>query len=424
VTSVGARPETISPTAAPDWWVRPGLDAQGGRLRIAGHDAEALAREHGTPLFVYDLERYRENARRFQAALAGAGIPYRLRFAMKANPDRDVLAVFRGLGAPGSPESVGIDACSPGEVTRALESGFRPDEISYTGTNLSERDLDVILAAEGLHLNLDGISQVERVGRRARGRTIGLRVNPARGAGYHAGLEYSGDRPTKFGIYEDRLDEAVDAAARHDLAIDTVHFHAGSGWLAEGLPAFEAALQAATRMTRRLIDRGCPILEVNVGGGLGGPGRGHEIPVDLGAYAAVLARHLGPLGVTVACEPGDHLAKNAGVLLAEVVSIEDRGGARFVGLDAGWNVNCGYFIYGFLNEVVPCRSPLAARTWTVGVAGHINEGHDLFAEDYPFPPVAEGEIVAILGSGAYSEAMSSTHCLRPIAPAIHLERDA
>ena len=424
MTSVGARPETISPTAAPDWWVRPGLDAQGGRLRIAGHDVEALAREHGTPLFVYDLERYRENARRFQAALAGAGIPYRLRFAMKANPDRDVLAVFRGLGAPGAPESVGIDACSPGEVTRALESGFRPDEISYTGTNLSERDLDVILAAEGLHLNLDGISQVERVGRRARGRTIGLRVNPARGAGYHAGLEYSGDRPTKFGIYEDRLDEAVDAAARHDLAIDTVHFHAGSGWLAEGLPAFEAALQAATRMTRRLIDRGCPILEVNVGGGLGGPGRGHEIPVDLGAYAAVLARHLGPLGVTVACEPGDHLAKDAGILLAEVVSVEDRGGARFIGLDAGWNVNCGYFIYGFLQEVVPCRNPLAERTWTVGVAGHINEGHDVFAEDYPSPPVAEGEFVAILGTGAYSEAMSSTHCLRPIAPAIHLERGA
>ncbi|HEX4897165.1 MAG TPA: hypothetical protein VFV53_02255, partial [Candidatus Limnocylindrales bacterium] len=228
MTTVGARPVINSGTGAPDWWVRPGLDAGGGRLRIADRDAESLAREHGTPLFVYDLERYRENARRFQAALATTGIPYRLRFAMKANPDRGVLAVFRGLGAPGSPEGVGIDACSPGEVTRALECGFRPDEISYTGTNLSERDLDVILAAEGLHLNLDGISQVERVGRRAPGRTIGLRVNPARGAGYHAGLEYSGDRPTKFGIYEDRLDEAVDAAARHDLTIDTVHFHAGS----------------------------------------------------------------------------------------------------------------------------------------------------------------------------------------------------
>jgi diaminopimelate decarboxylase len=420
----GPGPIVEGATPAPGWWVRAGLDVEGDRLRIAGRDAEALAREHGTPLFVYDLDRYRENARRFQAALATAGIPYRLRFAIKANPDREVLAVFRSLGAPGSPESVGIDACSPGEVTRALECGFRPEEISYTGTNVSERDLDVILAAEGLHLNLDGISQLERVGRRTPGRTIGLRVNPARGAGYHAGLEYSGDRPTKFGIYEDRLDEAADVAARHGLTIDTVHFHAGSGWLAEGLPAFEGALEAATRMTRRLMDRGCPIGEVNVGGGLGGPGRGSEIPVDLNTYAAVLARHLGPLGVTVACEPGDHLAKDAGILLAEVVSVEDRAGARFVGLDAGWNVNCGYFIYGFLNEVVPCRDPLAERTWTVGIAGHINEGHDLFAEDYPFPPVEQGDVVAILGTGAYAEAMSSTHCLRPIAPAIHLERCA
>lgn len=407
---------------AATWWVREGLDVADGRLRIAGRDAEELAREHGTPLFVYDLERYRENARRFQAALETAGIPFRLRFAMKANPDPRVLAVFRGLGSPGSPESVGIDACSPGEVTRALECGFLADEISYTGTNVSERDLDVILAADGLRLNLDAVSQIERVGRRAPGRTIGLRVNPARGAGYHAGLEYSGDRPTKFGIYEDRLDEAVDAAARHSLTVDTVHFHAGSGWLADGLDSFEAALEQAVRMTRHLMARGCPIREVNVGGGLGAPGRGHEIPVDLRAYAAVLARHLGPLGVTVACEPGDHLAKDAGILLTEVVTVEDRGGARFVGVDAGWNLNCGYFIYGFLQEIVPCRDPLADRTWTVGVAGHINEGHDVFAEGYPFPPVAEGEFVAILGTGAYSEAMSSTHCLRPIAPAIHLER--
>ena len=204
--------------------------------------------------------------------------------------------------------------------------------------------------------------------------------------------------------------------------MDTIHFHAGSGWLADRLPSFEAALEVATRMTRRLLARGCPIREVNVGGGLGAPGRGHEIPVDLRAYAAVLARHLGPLGVTVACEPGDHLAKDAGIVLAEVVTVEDRGGARFVGLDAGWNLSCGYFIYGFLQEIVPCRDPLAERTWTVGIAGHINEGHDVFAEDYRFPPVAEGDVVAILGTGSYAEAMSSTHCLRPIAPAIHLER--
>lgn len=106
-----ARPGVIDTVAAP-WWVRPGLDMVDGRLRIAGRDAEMLARERGTPLFIYDRTRFAENARRLQGALAGAGIPFRVRFALKANPLPEVLEIFRGLGAPGTPESVGIDAWS------------------------------------------------------------------------------------------------------------------------------------------------------------------------------------------------------------------------------------------------------------------------------------------------------------------------
>jgi len=252
-----------------------------------------------------------------------------------------VLATLRGLGGPGEPGSVGIDACSPGEVTHALAHGWRADEISFTGTNVSERDLDVLLPA-GVHLNLDAISQLERVGRRAPGTTVGLRVNPSAGAGYHDGLAYSGERPTKFGIYADRLDEAVAVARRHDLTIDTLHFHAGSGWLGDGLPAFEVALASATAMARRLLQLGCPLAEVNVGGGLGRPAREHERPIDLDAYAAVLRRHLGPLGVAVALEPGDHMVKDTAILLGEVVTVEERGGTTFVGLDLGWNVLCGF----------------------------------------------------------------------------------
>ncbi|MFL5677420.1 MAG: hypothetical protein ACJ77X_07290, partial [Chloroflexota bacterium] len=126
------------------WWVRPGLDIADGRLRIAGEDAEALAREHGTPLFVYDRARFAENARALQGALRRTGLPYRLRFALKANPLPEVLEVFRRLGEPGTRDSVGIDACSPGEVERALACGWLAGEISYTGTNVSERDLDVL----------------------------------------------------------------------------------------------------------------------------------------------------------------------------------------------------------------------------------------------------------------------------------------
>ena len=403
------------------WWVRPGLDIEDGHLRIAGRKAEALAREHDTPLFIYDRRRFAENARRLQSALADAGIPFRLRFALKANPLPEVLAVFRGMGAAGSPDSIGIDACSPGEVERAIECGWQPEEISFTGTNVSERDLDVLLARR-IHVNLDAISQVERYGRRSPGTRIGIRIDPGTGAGYNAHLEYAGDRPTKFGIGPDRLGDAIAAAGRHDLTIDTVHFHAGSGWLADGLPAFEAALVAAVDAVDRLRAAGAPISEVNVGGGLGMPARDDERAVNLDAYAAVLARHLGPLGVVVACEPGDYLSKDAAILLAEVVTVERRREVTFVGLDIGWNVNCSYFIYRFAQEIVVCRAADATRSEVVTVTGHINEAGDVFAEDYRMAPVKEGDVVAILNAGGYLQAMSSTHCLRPMGTAIFLDR--
>jgi diaminopimelate decarboxylase len=415
----GTLPET-SATAPPAWWRRPGLESRDGRLTIAGEDAESLARLRGTPLFVYDRARYAENARRLQDAADRAGVPFRLRFALKANPLPEVLEVFRALGTPRSADAVGIDACSPGEVLRALECGWRADEISYTGTNVSERDLDVLLE-HGIHLNLDALSQIRRYGRRAPGRTIGLRIDPGAGAGYREHLEYSG-RPTKFGIGLDRLEEALAITREHDLTIDTVHFHAGSGWLGDGLSAFEAALVRAVEATEWLTDRGCPIAEVNVGGGIGVPARDDEPAVDLDAYAALLARHLGPLGVVVGAEPGDYLSKDAAILLAEVITVEERGGVRFVGLDIGWNVNCAYFIYGYLQEILPVALVDAPRTAVVTVAGHINEASDVFASDYPMAPVAEGDILALLNAGGYHQAMSSTHCLRPTGTAIFLDR--
>ena len=78
-----SRPASSAPVAP--WWVRPGLDIEDGRLRIVGRDAEALAREHGTPLFVYDRTRFAENARRLQAALAATGRPFRVRFALSGD---------------------------------------------------------------------------------------------------------------------------------------------------------------------------------------------------------------------------------------------------------------------------------------------------------------------------------------------------
>lgn len=325
--------------------------------------------------------------------------------------------MVRSLGGPGDPDGVGIDACSPREVLHAVGHGWAPEEISYTGTNVSERDLDVVLSLP-VHVNVDLLSQLERVGRRDPGRPVGLRVNPRRGAGSRGGRLYSGNKPGKFGIYEERLDEAVEIARRYDLTIDTVHFHVGDGFLTDGLPDFESAVATAARMTRLLREAGCPIVEVNAGGGLGVPQRRGDRPLDLDSYARVLRRHLGPLAVAVGCEPGDFLTKECGVMLAEVVTVEDRAGTTFVGVDAGFAVMPEHFVYRSELEVVLCRAADVTRTDTVTISGNINEGSDLFAEHHPFPPVVEGDIVAMIGVGSYNQVMSMEHCLRDPAGAV------
>ena len=396
------------------WWIRPGLEARDGRLLVAGRDAEAVAREHGTPVFAYDLPRIGEQARGLIGAFERAGVPFRLRLALKAQRDPEVLAFVRSLG------SVGIDACSPGEVRHALEHGWSVDEISFTGTNLSATDVDALVET-GVHANLDLLSQLDRWGRRAPGTTVGIRVNPRAGASW-SGLTaaegeslYAKATATKFGILPEQLDDALAIAAERELAIDTVHAHVGDGFLTDGLPRFEVAIERVAEMTLRLLDAGHEVREVNAGGGLGVPQRSEDEPLDVDAYVGVLAKHLGPLGVTIACEPGDYLAKESGILLAEVVTLDERDGVGFAGLDVGFNVAPEPFICGALVSIVLCRAADAEPSRTYTVAGNINEGNDLWGEDVPLPELAEGDVLALLLVGAYGRSMHIDHCLRPPA---------
>jgi diaminopimelate decarboxylase len=393
------------------WWSRPGLEVRDGRLLVAGRDAESLAREHGTPVYVYDLVRIEEQARSLIDAFELAGAPFRLRLALKAQREPEVLAFVRAIG------SVGIDVCSPREIDHALAHGWTAEELSFTGTNLSERDLDAIVPS-GVHVNLDLLSQLARFGRRAPGSTVGIRINPRAGASSRPGLTelYTGaERPSKFGILQEQLDAALEIARSHDLRLDTVHFHVGRVLLTDALPGLEVAADRAARVARRLLDAGHPVVEVNAGGGLGVPYDGDTRPLDVDAFATVLARKLGPLGVTIACEPGDFLVKEMGVLLAEVVSVEDRGGHRFVGVDAGFNIAPERFIYDEPIPLVVCRAADATGERPVTVAGNINEGDDLWAEDLPLPEVREGDVIALLRVGSYNRSMHIDHCMRPPA---------
>lgn len=406
------------------WWEHPGLTVRGGRLQIAGRDAEEVARTSGTPLYAYDLTHIGKQIEGLLDVVARAHLRARVRVAMKAQHEPEVLEYIRRrfcLGANG----VGVDVSSPGEVVRALDCGWPPDLVSYTGTNVSGRDLDVLLSAP-IHINVDGLSQLHRLGLRSPGRSVGVRVNPRIGAAHGMGsvsLYCGGDKPTKFGIAPEKLPEAVAVAEEHGLSIDTLHAHVSRMVLNEDLATYEAVLVRMAECARVLQDLGCPLSEVNVGGGLGVPTREGEQPLDLDRVVSLWVKHLAPLGVAVGSENGEFFSRDAGILLVEVVSVEERDGVVFVGVDAGWNLFNLPFIFGHRHPVVLCRDAMGASTRPVTVAGNINQGPDLFAEECHLPEVREGDILAVLAAGAYAQAASlDQHCLRPHAGDIMFER--
>ena len=190
-----------------------------------------------------------------------------------------------------------------------------------------------------------------------------------------------------------------------------LHFHIGSGWLQEKLDEFRQAVQVVGDVATRLTD----LEYVNVGGGIGVPGVASAVGVDLGAYAALISKSFGSLGVRIMCEPGDFLARDSGIFLVEVVGVDERRGVRFVGVDGGYNA-CGIpYLYREPQEIVVCRAADAPATETYTVAGHINEARDVFADEMRLPEVHEGDILALLNVGGYGAELATIHCARPHA---------
>jgi diaminopimelate decarboxylase len=340
---------------------------------------------------------------------------------MKAQREPEVLAHLRSLGPPSTPQWIGPDICSPVELASALAAGWRDDEISYTGTNVSDRDFAAI-CAQPIRLNVDGLSQLRRFARHAPGQHVGLRVNVRCGAGHggrYAGTDYGSDKPSKFGFYEEQLPEALEIARESGLSITSLHLHASTALAMDDLPAFNETVRRAAKMASFLLEAGCPLEEINAGGGLDTGASADRAALDLDIYAAVLAEHLGPLGSVVSVEPGEFLFGDSAVLLAEVVTVEDRLGVPFVGLDAGWTVAPDRFIYEVPLHCVLCRDVLPESVRATTITGNINEGDDVFAEDYPFPDPREGDIVAILYAGGYWQNMVAPHCGRLKPPAVY-----
>jgi diaminopimelate decarboxylase len=339
---------------------------------------------------------------RVQGALQHGVTRGRVFYAMKSNRHVPLLMALRATG------QCGLDVCSPRELLLARECGFAEEEITYTGTAMSPADLAVIARFPGIALNCDSLAALDLVARYMPGRRIGLRLDPAVGIGYrrNARLDYAGVGVSKFGILLADLPVAVARARDAGLVIEGLHVHAGCGFLTPQLASWDRIL---SRM-KEAIERVGPVRYVNLGGGLGIPLVARDHTLDLAAWTKILRKHFGNAAHEVWIEPGDYIAKDAGVLLLDVTAVETKAEQVFVRVNGGFNLHPEPLFYGLPLEPVPVLA--GGRRRRVTIAGNINEAHDLWAHDVLMSLPQVGDVLALLNAGGYGASMASSHCLR------------
>ncbi|MGD9947331.1 MAG: diaminopimelate decarboxylase [Desulfobulbus sp.] len=387
------------------WWQRGDLCYRQNQLIFAGRGVQQLADQFGTPSFVYSSTRVRDNLVRLHAALNDAGMAGRftLHYAMKANRFAPLLTFIKQTGL------CGIDACSPAEIEHAASCGFSPEEISFTASSLSSRDLDLLARYDGLFMDCDSIHAIHRWGMLKPGSQIGLRVNPAMGIGRanNDKLQYAGEVTTKFGIYWPQFAQALDVAKDYGLQVSKIHFHTGCGYLTAQLGQLEQIIAHCFRF----IEAAGTVEKVNIGGGLGVPHLPGEQPLDLTQWAKVLKGQFGSRNLHLEIEPGDYIVKDAGLLLLEKTFVEQKQTTTFVGVDAGFNIAPEPAYYSLPFQPLPLhydQEECSPKT----VVGNINEALDVWYTDVPLPELDEHKYLALINAGAYSASMASNHCMR------------
>lgn len=376
-----------------------------GELHLGGVALRDIAGGVGTPAYVYHADAIRKHYREMDGALAG--VPHTLCYAVKANSNLSVLRLLAGFGA-------GADIVSGGELERCLAAGFAPDRIVFSGVGKSRRELARAIEAGVGQINVESVEELQVLallaGEGDRQVSVGLRVNPDVTTDTHPYIS-TGKHGIKFGIPADQvLDAAQLIAAAPQLVLTGIGVHLGSQLLS--VQPYQEALGRLLAILPGVQEAcGGTVRSIGLGGGIGIRYTGDEPVLSPEAFAAAIVPAVRDAGLHLHLEPGRCLVGSAGVLLTEVLYHKHSGGRDFLIVDAGMNDLVRPSHYQAHHEIVPVGAP-RPESLVVDVVGPICETGDFLALERELPVVEPGELLAILGAGAYGFVMSSQYNTR------------
>lgn len=374
----------------------------------------AIARDFGTPCYVYSRATLERHWRAFDRAFDGR--PHLVCYAVKANSNLAVLNVLARLGS-------GFDIVSVGELERVLAAGGDPRKVVFSGVGKREDELRRALEVGIRCFNVEVPMELDRLNRIAgelgKKATVSLRVNPDVDAQTHPYIS-TGLKENKFGIAMDEaLLEYRRAATLPNLDVAGIDCHIGSQLTS--LHPFLDALDRVLLLAERLKEEGIPIRHLDIGGGLGIRYK-DEVPPEPADYAKVLNRRLGELDYEILMEPGRAIVGNAGVLLTRVEYLKSNGDKHFAIVDAAMNDLVRPSLYQAWQAILPVRKDSVAKPCLYDVVGPVCETGDFLGKNRELA-IVEGDLLAVRSSGAYGFCMSSNYNSRPRSPEVLVDGD-
>lgn len=353
----------------------------------------AAARQYGTPLYVYDADKIREQYAKLTHAFRGSNVHFY--YACKALTNIHVLRYIMGLGS-------NVDCSSINEVKLALHAGFPANRVLYTSNGIDFAEI-AEAASLGVSINIDSLSNLEKFGKNfGHDYPVGIRLRPNILAGGNLKISTGHDR-SKFGIPVEDLPLILDLVAKYNLHISNLHIHTGSE--IKDAEVFVRGIEVLFD----LIPHFPELNSVDLGGGFKVPYKEGDDETDMEELGQkvkeAFAAHPQARNLEIWFEPGKFMVSDCGYLVTKVNVMKETASTHFVGVDSGFNHLIRPMFYDAYHKIENISNP-EGREHVYAVVGNICET-DTFAWDRKLPEVREGDLLVFYNAGAYGFEMSS-----------------
>jgi diaminopimelate decarboxylase len=384
-----------------------------GVLFAEGISLEAIAKEFGTPTYVYSKNTLIQTFESFKKGLLKTD--HLICFAVKANSNIAILNLFASLGA-------GFDIVSGGELERVIYAGGDPQKIVFSGVGKTESEIVVALKANILCFNVESRSELTRIQEVAEKinirASISIRVNPDVDAKTHPYIS-TGLKDNKFGVdFNQALSLYLDAKSMSYIDIKGIDCHIGSQ-ITE-LKPFLDALDRVLSLVDQLKKNNILLSHIDIGGGIGICYQ-DESPPDFEIYIKEILNKIKDLNVKIIFEPGRALVGNAGVLLSKVEYLKQNDIKHFAIIDAAMNDLMRPTLYDAYHEIKLVREH-DAKPQSFDVVGPVCESGDFIAKNRSLK-LKENDLICIMSAGAYGMSMSSNYNSRGRAAEVMVDQD-